>query len=63
MLPSKEYKGFEYPADHICKFIFALDFFTIMLIDGKIIHFTPDDPVLFRRWLTENKIEDIGILV
>jgi len=43
----------------LSKFLAASDFFTIMLKDGGIIHFTPDDAKSFRHWLLLNKIIDM----
>ena len=59
MPANNRYPGFEYPAKELLKFLAALDFFTIMLIDGTIIHFTPDDANSFRHWLLLNKVTDM----
>jgi len=53
------YPEFEYSANQLRKFIAVHDFFTIMLNDGRIIHFTAQDASSFRHWLLLNKIEDI----
>lgn len=55
----RNYPGFEYSADQLYKFLAVLDFFTIMLQDGRIIHFTPEDENSFRQWLLLNKIKDM----
>ena len=53
------YSGFEYSADQLHKFIGVLDFFTIILNDGSIVHFTAKDANSFRHWLLLNKVVDI----
>ena len=59
MAVNNRYPGFEHPASDLSKFLAASDFFTIMLKDGGIIHFTPDDAKSFRHWLLLNKIIDM----
>jgi hypothetical protein len=54
-----QYPGFDHSADQICKYQAVLDFFTIMLKDGRIIHYTPADLESFQKWLLQNKIKDI----
>lgn len=53
------YPGFEYSAHLLHKFIFAVDIFTILLKDGKIVHHRATDTELFRDWLIMHRIEDI----
>lgn len=53
------YPDFEYPANSILKYIRALEFFTIMLQNKEIVHFTPADPASFEQWLKRNEIPDI----
>ncbi|QNK64984.1 hypothetical protein H7F33_13370 [Pedobacter sp. PAMC26386] len=53
------YPGFEYPAHLLRKFICAVDIFTILLKDGKIIHHRAENTDLFRGWLTAHLVEDI----
>lgn len=59
MSANSRYPGFDYPASELFKFLAASDFFTIMLKDGRIIHFTPDDANSFQHWLRLNKIIDM----
>jgi hypothetical protein len=54
------YLGFEYNAGQLSKFLSAFDLFTILLKDGRIVHFTAADPVSFRLWLYENNVTDIA---
>ncbi|MEJ7678736.1 MAG: hypothetical protein WKG06_12935 [Segetibacter sp.] len=37
----------------------ALDFFTIMLKNGQIVHYKATDEKSFSQWLAENNIPDI----
>ncbi|HQS22895.1 MAG TPA: hypothetical protein PLC18_00860 [Sediminibacterium sp.] len=59
MTANSQYPGFDYPAQNLSKFLGVLDFFTIMLKDGSIIHFKPDDANSFRHWLLLNKVIDM----
>ena len=54
------YPGFDKPVSLIKKFKASGDLFTIMLWDGSIIHHTAQSPALFRKWLTDHRIEDIA---
>lgn len=53
------YPDFEYTAGELSKFLAASDFFTIMLKNGDIIHFTPKDVTAFQKWLEKNNIPSI----
>ncbi|RKD15133.1 hypothetical protein BCY91_06320 [Pelobium manganitolerans] len=59
MATANHYPDFGYTAGQLAKFLAASDFFTIMLKNGDIIHFTPKDVTAFRRWLEQNKIPNI----
>lgn len=59
MSVSSHYPGFDYPANQIFKFLAVLDFFTIMLKNGEIVHYTAPDVSSFRQWLIDNNIPDI----
>jgi hypothetical protein len=59
MSANSRYPGFDYPASDLFKFLAASNFFTIVLKEGRIIHFTPDDANSFRHWLLLNEIIDI----
>jgi hypothetical protein len=50
---------FNYTADQVVKYTPTLDFFTILLTDGTIVHYTPTDPIEFEGWLRENNKENI----
>ncbi|HEY0667299.1 MAG TPA: hypothetical protein VGD22_03925 [Sphingobacteriaceae bacterium] len=60
MLTTSKFSGFDFEIDQISKFLSVLDFFTIMLKDGRIVHFTPSCVDSFRNWLVDNNITDIG---
>lgn len=59
MSANSRYSEFGYLASELSKFLAASDFFTIMLKDGRIIHFTPDDANSFRHWLLLNEVIDM----
>jgi len=55
------YPGFDYPVQLLRKFICAVDIFTVLLEDGRIIHHRTRYPDQFREWLLRNGIEDIKL--
>lgn len=59
MTSADHYPDFEYTAGQLSKFLAASDFFTIMLKNGDIIHFTPKDVDAFQKWLEKNNIPSI----
>ena len=59
MTSADHYPNFDYTAEQLSKFLAASDFFTIMLKNGDIIHFTPKDVPAFTKWLEKNKIANI----
>ncbi|MBN9484562.1 MAG: hypothetical protein J0H46_14500 [Bacteroidetes bacterium] len=59
MTSSDHYPEFRYRAGQLSKFLAASDFFTIMLKNGDIVHFTPKDMSDFKEWLEQNNIPDI----
>lgn len=58
-MTTASYPGFEYVATQLSKFLAASDFFTIMLYDGGVIHYTPLDEDSFKQWLLDNNVKDI----
>ncbi len=56
---SSNYSGFDYSANQIFKFLVALDYLTIILKNGEIIHHMASDATSFCQWLTENNIPNI----
>lgn len=59
MSAPSHYPGFDYPANQIFKFLAALDYFTIILKNGEIVHFKASDVNSFLKWLTDNNIPNI----
>ncbi|ASZ09609.1 hypothetical protein KTO58_27995 [Chitinophaga pendula] len=59
MTSADHFPNFDYNAEQLSKFLAASDFFTIMLKNGDIIHFTPKDVPAFMQWLGKNKIPNI----
>lgn len=55
-------EGFAYPAHKIKRYISNLELFTLLLTDGKIVHYIAADAEAFKRWLVSNKIPDAGAL-
>lgn len=49
MATVNRYPGFEYSGGQLHQFIGVLDFFTILLNDGGIVHFTAKDANSFRH--------------
>jgi len=56
----RHYPGFDFVPSDLSKFIQAGNLFTIMLTDGRIIHFEPEDGSAFLYWLQYFDIEDLG---
>jgi len=46
-------------SDEIIKFIANCGIFSLLLKNGKVIHFTPDDPDHFMEWLNRKGIKNI----
>ena len=53
------FPNFEYSASEIFKYIYILKDFTLMLNDGDIVKFTPDNEDAFKKWLDDNGIQNI----
>lgn len=54
----QNYPGFGYAAKELYQFLAAYDYFTIILEDGDVIHFTASNPDDFRNWLDAHNIQD-----
>lgn len=52
-------EGFEYPAHKIKRYISNLELFTLLLTDGRIVHYIAPDEDLFKSWLARNHIPDV----
>ncbi|MBZ4192511.1 hypothetical protein [Niabella beijingensis] len=53
------YSGFEYTGEQLYKYVRASGIFTIMLVDGRIVHFVPDNEAEFAEWLRQQGVSDI----
>ncbi|ANH79989.1 hypothetical protein A8C56_02465 [Niabella ginsenosidivorans] len=53
------FPGFEHAPDELTKYIEAFGIFTILLRNGSVVHYNPDDTNAFRYWLNRHKIIDI----
>lgn len=53
------YPNFNYKPEQIRKFLAASTVVTLMLIDGSIDHFTPENITDFLEWLAAHNVQDI----
>jgi hypothetical protein len=53
------YPEFEHSSINLSKYIEAAGCFTILLKDGKIVHFFPKKQEDFKEWLTKHNIPNI----
>ncbi|MCC2598307.1 hypothetical protein [Sphingobacterium sp. FBM7-1] len=59
MAASIYFPNFEYSASEVFKYMYILKDFTLMLNDGDIVKFTPDDEDAFKKWLDDNGVQNI----
>lgn len=59
MVAVTHFPNFEYPASEVFKYLHILQDFTLMLNDGNIVKFTPDDEDAFKKWLDDNVVQNI----
>lgn len=59
MSNTKTFPGFEFPANLIRRYACAIGIFTMLLSDGTIINYEPNDADAFKRWLNENHVADM----
>ena len=55
------FPGFEFCVDQLKKFIQAFEVFTIMLTNGHIVHYQPQNVSDFRNWLMQHEVEDLRL--
>lgn len=55
------YPGLSYPPDQIVKFKESVDFFSLLLTNEEVIHFSPEQPDNFRAWLLENGVKMLEV--
>ncbi|MDB5156050.1 MAG: hypothetical protein JWR50_757 [Mucilaginibacter sp.] len=53
------YPNFEYKAGELNKYIATAQMITIMLKNGEIIHYFPENTPSFLQWLCDHHIKDI----
>lgn len=53
------FSNFKYSASEVFKYIHILKDFTLMLNDGDIVKFTPDDECAFKNWLDCNGVQNM----
>ncbi|WP_300604824.1 hypothetical protein [Niabella sp.] len=53
------YPGFHYTHEQLYKYAESSGIFSIMLQNKSIVHFIPEHPEKFKRWLKSNHIFDI----
>jgi hypothetical protein len=51
------FQEFNHSPSEIKKYKTASDLFSILLIDGSIIHHTALDRIAFKKWLDDNEVE------
>lgn len=54
------YPNFKYKAKQLRKYLGASSVVTLLLTDGRIVHFTPEDITDFLKWLSTHNVENIG---
>jgi hypothetical protein len=59
MITNASYPRFEHKATELAKYIEALGIFSILLKNGKIVHYTPANTDDFRKWLNNHNIDNI----
>lgn len=59
MASTNYFPNFKYSAIHVLKFLAASELFTIMLKNGEIVQFIPNDPDAFKKWLEEHEVQNI----
>jgi hypothetical protein len=59
MTTASYFPGFDYPSSDLLRFLTASDFFAIILNNGDIVYFSPEDEMLFKKWLIDNNVVDM----
>jgi hypothetical protein len=54
-----EYPALAYKADMLVKYHASAGLYSILLTDGRIIHFEPQDKGAFEGWLEKHGIKDM----
>ncbi|MCE6989386.1 hypothetical protein [Dyadobacter sp. CY323] len=53
------FPGFEFCVVQLRRYIHAYQVFTILLTDGRIVHYQPQNVAEFHNWLLQHQIEDL----
>jgi len=53
------FPNFKYSASEVFKYICIFKDFTLMLNNGDIVKFTPDNEYTFKAWLDDNGVQNI----
>ena len=53
------FPGFSHAATEIIRFKESIEFFSVMLATGQVIHHFPTDITAFRDWLMGNEVPDV----
>jgi len=53
------YPGFEHDVQQVKRFLQAYWAFTILLADGRIVHYEPENNLDFHQWLVRNGVKDV----
>jgi hypothetical protein len=53
------FPGFDHCVVQLKKYIQAYKVFTILLTDGRIVHYQPQNVTDFQNWLLQHGIEDL----
>ncbi|GAA4906092.1 hypothetical protein [Mucilaginibacter defluvii] len=56
MAKPDRFPGFFYEAAYIEKYYAVNGWFSLLLADGRIHHFMPEDPDEFLQWLKKNNV-------
>ncbi len=59
MTADAAYPGFEYYANELTKYTEAAGVFSMLLWNGKIVHFMPANSLAFREWLCTHGVFNI----
>lgn len=53
------FPGFSYLACELSAFTYSVGTFILLLTDGGVINYNPDNAHRFHKWLSENDIRDL----
>lgn len=59
MTAATHFPNFEYSASEVFSYMYILKDFTLMLNNGDIVKFTPDDVDALKKWLDDKGVQNI----